>query len=132
SWGVASRALPGESVCGDMYVVRPLAEGYLLAVVDGLGHGEAAIRAARAALPVLEAYTDGPLNMLVERCHGALRKTRGVVMTVATLRSAENQLTWLGVGNVEAALLRGTDAERAHADGLPLRDAVAEGTPARL
>src|SRR3989442_10368988 len=97
SWGVASRAVPGESVSGDMYVVKPIADGYLLAVVDGLGHGDEAVLAARATLPVLEAYTGGPLDELIKRCHEALAKTRGVVMTVATLRSAENQLTWLRV-----------------------------------
>ncbi|HEU0038929.1 MAG TPA: SpoIIE family protein phosphatase [Verrucomicrobiae bacterium] len=132
SWGVASRALPGESVSGDMYVVKPIADGYLLAVVDGLGHGDEAVLAARATLPVLEAYTGGPLDALVKRCHEALRQTRGVVMTVATLRLAQNQLTWLGVGSVEACLLRAADAEKVRGEGVLLRETAETGTLSRL
>ena len=45
--------------------------------------------------------------MLVERCHEALRKTRGAVMTLAWFDLAEQEIWWLGVGNVEARLVRG-------------------------
>jgi len=55
---------------------------------------------------VLEGHAEEPLAALVNRCHEALTKTRGTVMTVATLRWFEDELTWLGVGNVEAILLR--------------------------
>ncbi len=43
---------------------------------------------------------------LVRRCHEALMKTRGVVMTLASLNGLENTLTWMAVGNVEGRLLR--------------------------
>jgi len=46
-WGVAERALPGQTVSGDKYLVKPLADGVLLAVVDGLGHGGEATAAAK-------------------------------------------------------------------------------------
>ena len=39
-WSVASRALPGQSVSGDLHVVVPTADGALIGVIDGLGHGD--------------------------------------------------------------------------------------------
>src|SRR6266487_3011449 len=100
-WGVASRALPGEVVCGDLHLIKPIPDGVLLAVVDGLGHGDEASFAAKTALALLEEHSEEPPEALVTRCHGALTRTRGAVMTVATLNSFEGRLTWLGVGNVE-------------------------------
>jgi len=86
-----------------------------MAVVDGLGHGAEAAAAASTALAVLETHPQEPLGVLVRRCHEALTRTRGAVMTVASLQCGERQLTWLGVGNVEAVLV---------ADSTPARRAV--------
>src|SRR5882672_4232412 len=106
AWGVASRALPGQVVSGDLHLIKPITDGVLAAVVDGLGHGDEAVTAAKTAIAALESHAEEPLIALVNRCHEALTKTRGVVMTLATLRSSQDKLTWLGVGNVEAILLR--------------------------
>src|SRR6266446_6982819 len=84
AWGVASRPLPGEIVCGDLHLIKPTRGGVLLAVVDGLGHGDAARAAAKTAVAVLESHAEEPLSALVNRGHEALTKTRGVVMTLAT------------------------------------------------
>ena len=105
-WGVASRALPGESVCGDVHLIKPLPGGVLLAVVDGLGHGAEAAAAAVIALDVLNRHAGEPLSVMLRHCHESLIRTRGAVMTIAWLEPAEARLTWLGVGNVEAMLLR--------------------------
>jgi negative regulator of sigma-B (phosphoserine phosphatase) len=60
-WGVASRALPGQAVCGDMHLIKPVGDGVLLAVVDGLGHGDEATVAAKTALASLEKDDQAPL-----------------------------------------------------------------------
>lgn len=103
-WAVAERALPGQAESGDLSVVAPFGEGVLLAVVDGLGHGPEAAAAARVAGATLRENAGEALDALVRRCHAALLRTRGVVMTVAVVGEAE--LTWIGVGNVEGLLLR--------------------------
>src|SRR5437867_8889756 len=121
AWGVASRPSPGEVASGDLHLIQPTMDGVLLAVVDGLGHGDAAIAAAQTAIAVLKRHAEEPLTALVNRCHAALTKTRGAVMTVATLRSFEGQLTWLGVGNVEAILLRVDRQAKARPDRVLLR-----------
>ena len=105
-WGVALRAMPGEKVSGDSHLVMELPQRTLAAVVDGLGHGREATAAATAAISVLEANNSESLISMVKRCHEALLKSRGAVMTVASFNRADDTLTWLSVGNVSGLLLR--------------------------
>jgi hypothetical protein len=105
-WSVASRPLSGQSVSGDLHLVKPFGHRVLVTVIDGVGHGDEAAAAARAAVDVLGGYAGESIISLVERCHAALRHTRGVVLTVAKLNTRENTMTWLGVGSVEGRLLR--------------------------
>lgn len=103
-WGVSWRALPGERECGDLHVVSPFATGVLIAVVDGLGHGPEAAAAARIAGSVLQAHADEQVVALVTRCHQALRKTRGAVLSLASMSAADSVMSWTAVGNVEGSL----------------------------
>jgi len=105
-WGVATQPLPGQSVCGDLHLVKPFADGALVAVVDGLGHGDEAIAVSRIAINVLDDQADQSVITLVNRCHEALIKTRGVVLTLASFNTLDATLSWLSVGNVAGLLLR--------------------------
>lgn len=102
---VAGRPLAGEPVSGDLEVHVAGARGAVLAVVDGLGHGVEAADAARRAREVVEARADDPLADVLAAAHAALARTRGVAMTIASL-SCAGDMQWVGVGNVEAHLLR--------------------------
>jgi hypothetical protein len=104
-WGVASLAFPGEAVSGDLHLVQPFPGGALVAAVDGLGHGEGAARAAQVAVATLQAHAHEAVLALLQRCHEALRETRGAVLTVASFHSG-GTVAWGGVGTVEAVLLR--------------------------
>lgn len=105
-WGVAARALPGESVSGDLYLIKAWPRGILISVVDGLGHGDEATVAARTAIQTLEKRSNEPLISLIHHCHGALGETRGAAMTLAFIDTLESTLSWIGVGNVEGLLVR--------------------------
>ena len=105
-WGVATRAIPGQTVSGDAHLVAPFANGALVAVVDGLGHGNEATAAARIAVETLRENAGQPVMSLVQRCHGALIKTRGAVMTLASFNTLDGAMSWLSVGNVAGLLLR--------------------------
>ena len=105
-WGLAERPCPGGSESGDRHLIQAFASGVLLAVVDGLGHGEPAAAVARLATAILTEYAGEPVGQLVERCHAALAQTRGVVMSLASVDARDLSVTWLGVGNVEAVLVR--------------------------
>lgn len=124
-WGVATRCRRGEAANGDLAVVTVLPDGVLVAAIDGLGHGR---EAARAASTVGEVLRDNPghdLVALVERCHTALKATRGAVISLAFLSSSESTMTWLGVGDVRGRLMSGvpsvtpTKGSLAVASGLP-------------
>jgi len=104
-YGVAVKPLAGEPFCGDAYLVRMLNDDLLLAVIDGIGHGRQAARAADVALAVLEKHLAEPLEELIERCHRALTNERGVAMSVMSIQPERNLVNWLGVGNVWGGLI---------------------------
>lgn len=111
--GIAFRPRPGERVSGDLAFTRPLPAGLLVAVIDGLGHGPAAAEAAAQAAAALEgAPESNTLAALVERCHRSVRKTRGIVISLALLDPGGGTMSWLGVGNVEAVLVHATSSRR--------------------
>jgi len=105
--GVAGLAIEGEDRSGDLAVFAPYARGGLAVVIDGLGHGDDAADASAIAERVIRRHADDPPAMLLSRCHEALRKSRGVVLTAAWFDLESLQLSWAGVGNVEARLVRG-------------------------
>src|SRR5947207_903859 len=105
-WGVAVAALPGEGACGDLHLVQPFANGVLVAVVDGVGHGVEAAAAAAVAVATLQARAHEDVAQLLRRCHEALRPTRGAALTVASFNAADGTMTWAGVGSVEGVLFR--------------------------
>ncbi len=104
--GFAAMPLQGEEVSGDSYIIKPIPDGILLAVVDGLGHGHEAAAASKIAITTLDTYACEPVIMLVRRCHEALKGTRGVVMSIAKLNSHNKMMAWLGVGNIEGLVLK--------------------------
>ena len=129
-WASSDFTKPGESVSGDAGLVRffPPA-GALLAVMDGLGHGPEAADAARRAREVLETCAPSSVIDLTRRCHQMLAGSRGVCLSLATFNAQDHTMTWMGVGNVEAVLVRAHDAEREH---MLLRSGVVGLTLPRL
>ncbi len=113
SYGVACLSLPGQAESGDSYLVKEHDRGVLIAVVDGLGHGQEAAYTAEMAKSALEEHSStNPLSLLLY-CHEKLRRTRGAAITVVSLDKVAGTLTWTGVGNVECVLLRSRPAEDA-------------------
>ncbi|MBK9712958.1 MAG: SpoIIE family protein phosphatase [Kouleothrix sp.] len=101
TWGAACRAKQGQSVSGDVYVVQEdAAGGMLISVIDGLGGGSEAERAARLAADELQRSPDAPLQDLIRRSHVALHSTRGAVIGLLRLDPAQCQASYVGVGNI--------------------------------
>lgn len=105
-YGVAKIALPGQGESGDQHLICSHSDGVLIAAIDGIGHGESAARASKAATSVLEAHADQPIITLLQLCHEELRSTRGVVLSLASIDASHGMMTWLGVGNVQGVLMR--------------------------
>jgi negative regulator of sigma-B (phosphoserine phosphatase) len=91
----------GERANGDAVLVRRSDVGHLLlAVIDALGHGPHAAKAAQAAIACLqEAELDQPLSVLMQKLHERLRDTRGAAGTLCILRG--RSLEGCAVGNVQ-------------------------------
>ena len=104
-WSIASATMPGEVESGDRYWAGSGSNGMIFAVVDGLGHGQAAAVAADVAIAILERHAGEPLIEIIRHCHQALRETRGVAMSLAAFNVEDAILTWIGIGNVEGTLL---------------------------
>ena len=123
-WGVATRCRLGEATSGDLGVVTVLPEGVLVAGIDGLGHGDEAARAAHKAAEVVRESPIEDLALLVQRCHAALKGTRGAAISLAFISPSEGGVTWLGVGNVEGRVLSGDPSATQPKGSLPLGNGV--------
>jgi phosphoserine phosphatase RsbX len=105
NWAVDTLMMPGQHCSGDQYLVTTIPEGALIAVVDGLGHGEEAAAAAITAISILEQNATMNVVSLIQHCHENLRSTRGVVMSIASFNRCQKVFTWIGVGNVNGIFM---------------------------
>ena len=101
-FGVATRPRPLMPVNGDTFVIKQWGESALVGVIDGLGHGQFAYRAAQAARQYVERHYDRPLAEIFLGVSRACHATRGVVMGLALFDWGRATLTFASVGNVEA------------------------------
>jgi hypothetical protein len=127
-WDVAAVALKGQADSGDRYLVKRLGKNVLLAVLDGLGHGSEAAAAAKIAIDILDANPGDSVISLFKRSHEALRKSRGVVMSVALLNGVDATMTWMGVGNVDGLLVRANSDVKPRKEPLLIRAGVLGGS----
>ena len=109
-FGVAGSIAPGQRVSGDLEVVHYYdgGGGAIIAAIDGIGHGEQAAATARLAADTILRHPEEEPAALLMRCHAALRGTRGVVLSIASINLRQAALSWLGIGNVSGLLCRGT------------------------
>jgi anti-sigma regulatory factor (Ser/Thr protein kinase)/serine/threonine protein phosphatase PrpC len=100
-FGAATRALHNQRENGDAFLIRRWAGNALTAVIDGLGHGQFAQRAALTARRYVEQHFDRPLADLFRGAGRACHATRGVVMALARFDvEARNSVTVASVGNI--------------------------------
>ena len=117
-WAVASRPMAGQDLSGDVATVLTSGSRAVLAVIDGLGHGPEAAAAAQAAAQVIDKHRAEPLEVLLLLAHEQLTDSRGAAATVAIVDGAAGRLEWLGVGNVNASLVRADEAARPRSHGV--------------
>jgi len=123
-FGIAAAAVEGQSESGDIHVMQYVRDRLLLAVIDGIGHGDSAAAAALAASSVLKANPSERLETLMQMCHDVLRSTRGAVMSLASIFPRQGQMHWLGVGNVQGMVQRAGAAKGIVQEVLLLRAGV--------
>jgi anti-sigma regulatory factor (Ser/Thr protein kinase) len=109
--GAVHLSKPRETVCGDNWALAPRADGALLLLADGLGHGPGAAEASGEAVRTFRAHAESTPARIVEEMHAALRATRGAAIAVAQLDTERGQIRYTGVGNIAGSVAGG---EREH------------------
>jgi anti-sigma regulatory factor (Ser/Thr protein kinase) len=111
-YGAVSVAKPGEDRCGDGWAVEQRANGTVILVTDGLGHGPAAAAASDAAHARFRAVSSQAPAAALAAIHEALRPTRGAAVTVTEIDLGERLVRHAGVGNIAGAVLTGGGVRR--------------------
>jgi serine phosphatase RsbU (regulator of sigma subunit) len=124
TWSAVRYPKENEQVCGDLFFIKNYRDQVLVAAIDGLGHGEEALQASQKAWQSMQSFTNQSLISIVNTCHAELKRTRGVVMSLAVLDNWERTMAWTGVGNVEGVLYRANKEEYTGRENIILRGGV--------
>jgi anti-sigma regulatory factor (Ser/Thr protein kinase) len=116
---MSTRAIAGETACGDACVAIPWSRGMLVALADGLGHGEKAALAARTFIECVRADPEPSLADMFERAHRVLVRTRGAVAAVARFDVERRSVELASIGNVAAFVLRSGGERPVHPLAIP-------------
>lgn len=116
--GIAKRARQRALYCGDECGYWQNGGRTTLCIVDGLGHGESAEEAAKAAVDYVAHHLSESLRELFAGCNLALRNTRGVAMGVAIVDEDTRKLTYAAVGNTRAIIVGESIVHLASSNGI--------------
>ncbi|MES2702670.1 MAG: ATP-binding SpoIIE family protein phosphatase [Bacteroidota bacterium] len=96
---------PGETLCGDGYAEKIGKDYWKVFAGDGLGHGPEANHAVKEAVTLFKncPYND-PVE-IVRTIHASVKRTRGLVGTVAVYSIKEKMWRMCGVGNVASFMV---------------------------
>ena len=115
---IAVRSYFNNPHCGDQCAYWKEGNRLTLCVVDGLGHGEHAEAAAKAAIAYVGNHLSESLTDIFAGCNTSLRSTRGAVMGISVIDQATNTLTFAGVGNIEIRVLGGESGQMSSNPGI--------------
>lgn len=98
--GAVCLPMKGEDVAGDGWLLRDAGDYRTVLVIDGLGHGPNAARAARAGIEAFARHPAATPGALMQICHTALASTRGAAGAAARVNAAKKHGSFAGVGNI--------------------------------
>lgn len=129
---VEARALlvskPRETDCGDGYRIKHTDTEVMIFFGDGLGHGEYAKEAVdQAGNFFFESKETEPVD-LIRQMHEKVRRTRGLVGTVASLNKISNEWRICGVGNILTRMYTGIS----YKNYLPYNGTIGLNLPASM
>jgi len=101
---------PREVECGDGYCVRQGQSGLMVFFADGLGHGPQAKEAVAAASEIFMTCAEIDPVDIIRKLHDNIRRTRGLVGTVAVFDSKANEFRFCGVGNIHSRFYTGIES----------------------
>lgn len=99
--GVFTRSRRQALQNGDAFIIKQANGEILTGVIDGLGHGDLAQKAAAAAQQYVQSHHTQPLDKIFQGVGRACKATRGVVMALARLNKPLARLQFASLGNIE-------------------------------
>jgi len=99
--------IPGEKVCGDGYFIKNTKAETQIFFGDGLGHGQNAHDAVETAIEAFKNCEDSSPTAILRHIHQRVKKTRGLVGSVAILDHESQQWRMAGIGNIAVRLYQG-------------------------
>ncbi|AKB77123.1 Anti-sigma B factor RsbT [Methanosarcina horonobensis HB-1 = JCM 15518] len=102
--GTATHSFFNDPHCGDQYRWWENKDSVTLCMVDGLGHGIEAEKAAKAAICCVSRNLCEPLPRIFEKYDREISHTRGVAMSIVIVDKRNSVLTHAGIGNVSVAI----------------------------
>lgn len=109
--GAVQVCCPGETVCGDGYAVKKMGNGYQFFMGDGLGHGVHAHEAANEAIAAFKECKEKSPAEVLRYINMSVKKTRGLVATVAYLNYETQKWLMCGIGNISTSLYTGLSSK---------------------
>jgi anti-sigma regulatory factor (Ser/Thr protein kinase) len=95
---------PGETECGDGFSALVTDDTIKLFMADGLGHGP---EAAKAVMTAIESFTNCNEMLpseIIRKINEDVKKTRGLVGTVAVYTTQEMKWRVCGIGNISTRI----------------------------
>jgi anti-sigma regulatory factor (Ser/Thr protein kinase) len=101
---------PRETHCGDGFIVKRNDSTTQIFLGDGLGHGEFAQEAVEAAAAYFLKCDDNDPVDILRGMHECVRRTRGLVATIAVADMRQNEWKVCGVGNISTRVFNGIES----------------------
>lgn len=98
---VMSRPYIGCKVNGDVYYIKESNNKIIFALIDGLGHGVEANKAAIRANELLEENNYKPLKELLYSVDNGMKHTRGAVIGICIIDKNTKSFQYGSIGNVQ-------------------------------
>ncbi|MFK3681124.1 ATP-binding protein [Pseudomonas sp. NPDC088890] len=105
--GVSQHSLHDDPACGDTWHVTLGKQRLSALLIDGLGHGEEAERAAKAGAQEFASNPFSEPQGLLGELHHAMAGTRGGAAAIAQYDASADSLAFIGIGNIGATLVGG-------------------------
>ncbi len=116
--GTAVHHATGHDLGGDRAIVRSVGGDLVLIVIDVLGHGESADRAARLAEHAIDGASSSNAEALLRLLDRELAGSVGAAAGVSTFGAGSNSGGFAGVGNTVCRVLGPAPRTLVSADGV--------------
>lgn len=103
--GVSQHSLHNDPACGDTWHLALSKERLSALVIDGLGHGPDAERAAKAGAHEFAQAPFRDPELQLSDMHHAMTGTRGGAAAIAHYDGRADSLAFIGIGNIGATLV---------------------------